>query len=105
DSLYVGLYKGALPQATIDPRDTTVCYGASAPLYALVTTGTAYNWVSSGSFNGAGKGDISSLPFPAGVTAAPEQTADYILNIRNDGCPTTVSDTFTVTVVPPIRVD
>jgi gliding motility-associated-like protein len=105
DSLFVDLYKGAFPQAVIHPRDTTICYGGTASLHALVTTGTDYTWVSSGSFAGGIKGSISSVPFATHILAAPEQTADYILNIRNDGCPITVSDTFTVAVVPPIRVD
>ncbi len=43
-SLFVDLYKGALPQVAIDPRDTTICFGGTAPLHALVTTGTDYNW-------------------------------------------------------------
>jgi len=105
DSLLVDLYKGALPQVAIDPRDTTICYGASAPLQGLVTTGTDYTWISRGSFAGESKGSISSVPFVTNVLAAPVQTADYILEIRNAGCPITISDTFTVTVVPPIRVD
>jgi gliding motility-associated-like protein len=105
DSLFVHLYKGALPQAMIDPGDTTICYGKTAPLHALVTTGTDYTWVSHGPLSGGIKGSIASVPFSIEVLASPEQTIDYILNIRNDGCPLTVSDTFTVTVVPPIRVN
>jgi len=105
DSLLVDLYKGALPQAVIDPRDTTICYGGTAPLQALVTTGTDYTWIGRGAFTGDSKGAISSVPFVTHVLAAPKQSADYILDIRNDGCPITVSDTFTVTVVPPIQVD
>jgi len=104
DSLFVDLYPGALPQAVIDPGDTTVCYGEPAPLYALITTGTDYTWVSSGSFTGENQGFVSSRPFTANLLATPEQTANYILNIRNAGCPITVSDTFAVTVVPPIRL-
>lgn len=105
DSFFVQLYKGALPQALIDPRDTTVCYGGTIALNALVTTGTDYAWFSSGSFSGGRKGGISSVPFNAGVIASPAQTTDYILTLRNDGCPTAVADTFTVNVVPPIRVN
>jgi len=105
DSLFVHLYKGALPEAVTDPRDTTVCYGEAAPLHALVTTGTDYSWVSHGPFTGGNKGSISTLPFGIDILAAPDQTMDYILNIRNAGCPITVSDTFTVTVVPPFRVN
>ena len=105
DSLFVHLYKGALPQALIDPRDTTVCYGASAPLQAIVTTGTEYNWVIPGSVREGKKGAISSLPFATGIVVSPTQTTNYILNIRNADCPIAVSDTFTVAVIPPIRVN
>ncbi len=105
DSLFVHLYKGALPQAVIDPRDTTICYGGDVPLHAVVTTGTDYTWINTGSSSRDSKHSIPSLPFAIDLTAAPERSADYILNIRNADCPTTVSDTFTVTVVPPIRVN
>lgn len=107
DSLFVYLYKGALPKAVIDPRDTTVCYGQPAPLHALILTGTKYIWQSHEPF-GRGTSDsivIPSVPFATGIVATPNQTADYILNIRNDGCPITVSDTFRVNIVPPIHID
>jgi gliding motility-associated-like protein len=105
DSLFVQLYKGALPQAVIDPPDTTICYGETAPLHALITTGTDYTWTVPGSFTARSKGTISSLPFATTVIAAPAQTADYILTVHNEGCPIPISDTCTVTVVPPIRVN
>lgn len=105
DSLFVRLYEGALPQAVIDPRDTTICYGGTAPLHALVTTGTDYSWGSAGFSARGSKDTISSLPSTINLVAAPELTTNYILNIRNAGCPIIVSDTFTVTVVPVIRVD
>ncbi len=105
DSLFVNLYKGALPQAVIDPADTTICYGEAAPLHALVTTGTDYTWISSGPSTGGSKGSISSVPFAVDILAAPAQTAEYILEIRNAGCPISVSDTVTVAVVPPIQVN
>jgi hypothetical protein len=105
DSLFVHLYKGALPQATIDPADTTICYGQTAPLHALVTTGTDYNWVSSGSFSGDRKGNISSIPFATDVVAEPVQSTNYILNLHNADCPLPVADTFRVTVVPLIKVN
>lgn len=110
DSLFVQLYKGALPQAVVDPPDTTICYGADASLHALITTGTDYTWTSAGgltgdSLTGGGNGAISSVPFTTSALATPAQTTDYFLHIRNDGCPITVTDTFTVTVVPPIHVD
>ena len=105
DSLFVDLYKGALPQAVTDPRDTTICYGGTASLRALVTAGTSYTWVNSGFANRGGRNSISTVPFAINVSAAPQQTTDYILNIRNAGCPITISDTFTVTVVAPIQVN
>jgi gliding motility-associated-like protein len=105
DSLFVQLYKGAFPQAVIDPADTTICYGETVPLHALITAGTDYAWVSPGAFTGLSKGTISSLPFSTTALAAPVQTADYILTIRNEDCPILLADTFMVTVVPPIRVN
>ncbi len=104
DSFFVNLYKGALPQASIDPADTTICYGATTELHALITTGTAYKWVQQPLLIESDKGAIPSLPFPVYLKVAPTQTADYILAIQNAGCPVTVSDTFVVTVVPPIRL-
>jgi gliding motility-associated-like protein len=105
DSLFVDLYKGALPQASIDPRDTTICFGGIAPLHALVTTGTDYNWGNAEFAPRGSGGVIPSMPFAINVLETPEQTTDYILNLKNAGCPITVSDTFTVTVVPLVRVN
>jgi hypothetical protein len=103
-SLLVHLYPGALPQAVIDPRDTTICYGDTAKLNALVSTGTGYSWVGSRPLPGDGYNAISSLPSAVQSMVTPSVTSDYILNIQNDGCPIIVSDTFTVNVVPLIRV-
>ncbi|HEY4337706.1 MAG TPA: hypothetical protein VGM89_17455, partial [Puia sp.] len=105
DSLFVHLYPGALPQATVAPRDTTICFGEPALLHALVTTGTEYAWTSPGLFKGREKGAIGAVPFVADLVVVPQQTEDYILNIRNEGCPIPVYDTVTVNVVPPIRVN
>lgn len=105
DSLFVGLYKGALPQANIDPHDTTICYGETAPVHALITTGTEYTWTGPVSFSRANNNNIPSLPFAIDIAAAPQQTAEYILTIHNTGCPIPVTDTITVAVVPPIHVD
>jgi len=103
DSLFVRLYKGALPQAAIDPRDTTICYGQSAPLQAVVTTGTDYDWESPGAGQEGRKGAIQAVPYSTGLVVTPMQTTAYILTIHNDGCPIPVTDTMTVAVVPPIR--
>jgi gliding motility-associated-like protein len=104
DSFFVNLYKGAIPQASIDPADTTICYGATTEMHALITTGTEYQWVQNALLTERDKGAIASVPFPVNLTAAPSQTTAYILTVRNAGCPVTVSDTFVVTVVPPIRL-
>lgn len=111
-SLFVDLYPGALPQANIDPADTTVCYGETVPLQAIITAGTHYTWEGSGLFaDGGGRGtgrtdgSISSLPFTANMLATPGQTTNYILHIVNAGCPISVADTIAVTVVPTIKVN
>ena len=104
DSLLVNLYKGALPQVVLDPPDTTICYGGAAPLLALITTGTEYRWETHDLFSARSKDTIPSLPFTTSILATPLQTTEYVLAIQNAGCPITVSDTFTVAVVPPIRV-
>jgi gliding motility-associated-like protein len=105
DSLFVALYPGALPEAAIDPRDTTVCYGQTVPLKAIVTTGTEYAWTSGSTFTGANNGAITTLPYSAVVDADPDQTARYVLNIRNKGCPIPITDTFTVNIVPTLQVN
>ncbi|HEY6901979.1 MAG TPA: gliding motility-associated C-terminal domain-containing protein, partial [Puia sp.] len=104
-SLFVDLYKGALPKASIKPRDTTICYGGAAQLRGLLTTATEYTWTGGGAFTGGNKGSVPAVPFTTSILATPEQTANYILSLRNEGCPITVYDTFRVVVVPPIRVN
>ena len=105
DSLFVKLYPGALPLATITPGDTTVCYGGTVPLHALVTTGTQFSWQNPAPAPGLATGSIPTVPFSMDVIAAPQQTTDYVLNFLNAGCPIPVADTFHVTVVQPISVD
>jgi gliding motility-associated-like protein len=105
DSLFVRLYPGALPRATLAPADTTICYGESAPLHALITTGSDYTWGSGGSFSGTNTGVIPSVPFTSDILAHPKASADYILTVRNNGCPIVVTDTITVNIVPPIKVN
>lgn len=105
DNLLVHLYRGALPECSISPKDTGICYGSTAVLHSLVSVGTEYTWSSRGSFQGARSGSITTRPYSFDITAAPEQTTKYILQVLNDGCPTPVTDTFNVIVVPPIKVD
>lgn len=105
DSLFVQLYKGAMPQVTVQPKDTTVCYGQAAQLQALIKTGTDYSWVSQAAFSGQPKGSIPNVPFSVNVVTSPQQASTFILTVRNDGCPTIVADTITVGVVPPVQVN
>jgi hypothetical protein len=104
-SLVVHLYPADLPQAIIDPRDTTICYGGTATLNAVVSAGTGYSWATTGPFYREGYTAIASLPSAIQKPVTPLSTSDYILNIQNAGCPIIISDTFTVTVVPPIKVN
>jgi len=107
NGLYVDLYKGALPSAIIDPADTTICSGGTAPLHALITSGTDYSWAGPVSFTRAGTDDgaIPAVPYQINVLAAPTQSQEYILTLHNADCPIPVSDTFKVNVVPPLNVN
>jgi hypothetical protein len=104
-SLLVNLYPADLPQALIDPRDTTICYGGTATLNAVFSAATGYSWLNTGTLNREGYSAIPSVPSAIQKTVTPMSTAHYVLNIQNTGCPIIVSDTFTVTVVPPIKVN
>ncbi len=99
------MFPAAYPQANIDPADTTICYGATAPLSALVSVGTNYSWVNYDSISSEGNGAISSNPSLVTALATPPSTSIYILNIQNAGCPNTLSDTFHINVIPPIIVN
>ncbi len=99
------LYPALYPQASIKPADTTICYGATAPLNALVSAGTNYSWVNTEPLNNPGNGSIPSVPSIVNGVAAPLKTTNYILNIQNSGCPNTLTDTFHITVIPPIIVN
>lgn len=99
------LYPSAYPQAVIDPADTTICYGGIAPLNALVSIGTNYTWINNEPLNNKGDGNIPSVPLIINAQAAPLKTTDYILDVRNAGCPNTLAETFHVAVIPPIIVN
>jgi LysM repeat protein len=105
DSLPVDLYPASLPEAVIDPADTTICYGRNALLNAVITAGTSYTWSDVGLRVERGDHSISAVPSTIQQFVAPPSTSDYILTIQNAGCPIIVSDTFVVTVVQPIRVN
>jgi hypothetical protein len=99
------LVAAKFPQATTEPADTTICYGDTATLNALITLGTSYTWANAGPLIGQAGGAISSLPFAIQDGAAPLQTMDYVLSILNTGCPNPLLDTFDIHVIPPIIVN
>jgi hypothetical protein len=92
-------------QAATDPVDTTICYGTTANLKAVVSIGTNYSWTNAGSLTDRGNGVISPLPYVITTTAAPKSTIDYVLKVENAGCPNLLLDTIEVRVLPRIVVD
>jgi PKD domain-containing protein/CHU domain-containing protein len=99
------LYAAPYPLASINPADTTICDGTTAPLNALVSIGSSYTWINTEPLHNTGNGSIQSVPSFVNAVAAPSKNTDYILNIQNSGCPNTLADTFHVEVVPPITVN
>jgi len=93
------------PQADTEPADTAICYGGTATLNALITTGTTYTWSNSNPLTGGGNGTIPSTPFALTATTSPLKTSDYFLTIVNAGCPNALKDTFHVFVHNKIVVD
>ena len=102
---YVHLLNAQFPQATIDPADTTICYGSSALLNASITVGTSYTWTNTTSLVNQGSGTIDRLPYYINATASPIDSTTYILSIGNAGCPNVLLDTFQVNVYPQIIVN
>ena len=99
------LFPAPYPVASLDPADTTICYGTTIPLNTLVSIGTNYSWVNTEPLNGIGNGSIPSTPSQINAEATPSKTTDYIVKIQNSGCPNTLADTFHVVVIPPIIVN
>ena len=93
------------PQSTFEPGDTTICYGSSAKLNALITIGTSYNWTNASTLINQGNGSVGSILYAINATATPFSTTDYVLSILNAGCPNALLDTFHVNVVPPVIVN
>lgn len=101
----VTVVPGLFPQGSIDPADTTICYGASAQLHAAITLGTDYTWKNTGTLTNQGDGNITGSPYYINAVGSPKSTTDYILSIFNAGCPNALIDTFLVNVIPPIIVN
>ncbi|HWK02493.1 MAG TPA: gliding motility-associated C-terminal domain-containing protein [Puia sp.] len=102
---YLDLLNAQFPQATIDPADTTICYGSTALLNASITTGTGYTWTNTATLANQGNGVIDGLPYSINATASPLKSTAYVLSIENTGCPNLLVDTFQVNVYPQILVN
>ncbi|MBS1597707.1 MAG: gliding motility-associated C-terminal domain-containing protein [Bacteroidetes bacterium] len=93
------------PQAITEPDDTTICYGATAQLNAVIKIGTSYTWDNTSTLTNQGNGNITSTPNYINAKATPLSTTDYVLSVANAGCPNLLLDTFHVNVLPEIIVD
>ena len=103
---FVNILPELFPQANIDPADTTLCYGATTPLNAVISIGTSYTWTAGhNTLTGPAGGAINVTPFDLSAVASPLDTTGYILNIINAGCPNPLIDTFQVNVHPKIVVN
>lgn len=93
------------PQAIAEPEDTTICFGTTANLNAIIKIGTSYTWSDPGTITDPSNGAVGGIPASISATAAPLATSNYILSIENAGCPNLLNDTFHVHVLPEIIVD
>jgi gliding motility-associated-like protein len=100
----VKLFPVAYPKAEFDPADTSICYGSTAQLSALIQVGTDYTWANPESLQNPGSGLVNSSPFFLQSRAAPKETSDYVLSVQNKGCPNLLTDTFHIQVFPQIIV-
>lgn len=92
------------PQASIAPDSTTICFGKSATLNALITTGTSYTWSNASTLSNQGSGAVTTIPQQINAFASPTGNTNYIFTVTNAGCPNTYKDTFHVVVKPRIVV-
>ncbi len=102
---FIRLYPTPFPQATISPADTTICFGSSAQLSALISIGTNYSWSNYDSAANPANGDVGMTPFAINASVSPAKTTGYILGIQNTGCPNILADTFQVNVIPLFTVN
>lgn len=92
------------PVAAISPDSTVICYGRTAALKAVISSGTSYTWTNSSTLTNAGSGTVTTLPTIIDAVAGPRNSTDYILTVTNAGCPNTLKDTSHVEVRPRIVV-
>lgn len=104
DVATIRFYNVPMPEATIDPPVSSICYGKSAVLNATITTGTSYAWSNNVPLSPGGSGTVPSLPYSITSTASPLVTSNVVLSVTNAGCPNASKDTFRVNVTPPIIV-
>jgi hypothetical protein len=79
-----------MPEVTIDPSDTTICFADTITISATVDPNgstVTYQW------------NDPNLAASASVDVYPADTTLYILYVLNDGC--TVQDSIVVNVIPP----
>jgi gliding motility-associated-like protein len=100
----IKLFDGLFPEASLNPADTTICYGGKARLDASVTIGTSFIWNTLDNLAGPTSGNINS-PSTVSAVATPPLTADYILTVTNANCPNPLLDTFHVVVLAAIIVN
>jgi len=100
----VRFFNTPFPDAAINPDSTSICYGKTAQINATINIGTSYTWTSSNTLTNAGNGTVSSLPYTINATATPLSTTNYILTVRNAGCPNAFTDTFRLHVFPKLTV-
>jgi gliding motility-associated-like protein len=98
-------YNDPYAQATGEPADTTICYGGTAQLNAIITSGTSYSWTNLVGLTNQGSGIIASTPQIINAQAKPDISSYYVLSVRNGVCPNQLNDTFHITVIPQILVN
>jgi gliding motility-associated-like protein len=99
------LLNAAFPIATIQPDSAFICYGKTAQLNAIISTGTTYTWTPSSTLTNQGNGSVTSSPYNIQATAEPTINTNYVLKVLNAGCPNALMDTFYVRVAPRIIVN
>jgi gliding motility-associated-like protein len=92
------------PAGAIDPANATICYGQSVTLNANITVGTSYSWSPTNTLSNYQNGAVLSLPYAITALAKPLASTDYVLSVMNAGCPNPFTDTFHISVSPPIIV-
>jgi gliding motility-associated-like protein len=100
----VRFFNTPFPNAAFSPDSTSICYGKSAQINTTINIGTSYTWTPASTLTNAGNGTIPSLPYNINATASPLTTTNYVLTVRNAGCPNSFTDTFHLHVFPKLTV-